>query len=64
MLNVRTVENGVGRGLTVYPPLARGIAHARASVDLAIFSLLLAGVSSILAAVNFITRTINISQKA
>ncbi|PNF18530.1 hypothetical protein B7P43_G08506, partial [Cryptotermes secundus] len=45
--------------ITVYPPLARGIAHAGASVDLASFSLHLAGVSSILGAVNFISTTIN-----
>jgi len=53
------VENGAGTGWTVYPPLAAGIAHAGASVDLAIFSLHLAGISSILGAVNFITTTIN-----
>jgi len=39
--------------------LAGNIAHAGPSVDLAIFSLHLAGVSSILGAVNFITTVIN-----
>nr|YP_009694385.1 cytochrome c oxidase subunit 1 [Pterostichus niger]ANJ70612.1 cytochrome c oxidase subunit 1 [Pterostichus niger]QEI26045.1 cytochrome c oxidase subunit 1 [Pterostichus niger] len=53
------VENGSGTGWTVYPPLSSGIAHAGASVDLAIFSLHLAGISSILGAVNFITTIIN-----
>nr|YP_010946298.1 cytochrome c oxidase subunit I [Allacta bimaculata]WGO57016.1 cytochrome c oxidase subunit I [Allacta bimaculata] len=53
------VENGVGTGWTMYPPLASGIAHAGGSVDLAIFSLHLAGISSILGAVNFISTIIN-----
>nr|APD14863.1 cytochrome c oxidase subunit I [Ducetia sp. NS-2016] len=53
------VENGAGTGWTVYPPLSAGIAHGGASVDLAIFSLHLAGISSILGAVNFITTIIN-----
>nr|YP_009711013.1 cytochrome c oxidase subunit I [Acosmetura nigrogeniculata]QGI24226.1 cytochrome c oxidase subunit I [Acosmetura nigrogeniculata] len=53
------VENGAGTGWTVYPPLSSNIAHAGASVDLAIFSLHLAGISSILGAVNFITTIIN-----
>nr|QLY90215.1 cytochrome c oxidase subunit I [Hydraena gracilis] len=53
------VENGAGTGWTVYPPLSANIAHGGASVDLAIFSLHLAGISSILGAVNFITTIIN-----
>nr|YP_005089062.1 cytochrome c oxidase subunit I [Liriomyza bryoniae]AEO51698.1 cytochrome c oxidase subunit I [Liriomyza bryoniae] len=53
------VENGAGTGWTVYPPLSSIIAHGGASVDLAIFSLHLAGISSILGAVNFITTIIN-----
>nr|ARH54053.1 cytochrome c oxidase subunit 1 [Agabus uliginosus] len=53
------VEKGAGTGWTVYPPLSSGIAHGGASVDLAIFSLHLAGISSILGAVNFITTIIN-----
>nr|AXS64835.1 cytochrome c oxidase subunit 1 [Staphylinoidea sp. 12 KM-2017] len=53
------VENGAGTGWTVYPPLSSNIAHSGASVDLAIFSLHLAGISSILGAVNFITTIIN-----
>nr|YP_009485870.1 cytochrome c oxidase subunit I [Paroster macrosturtensis]AVZ66440.1 cytochrome c oxidase subunit I [Paroster macrosturtensis] len=53
------VESGAGTGWTVYPPLSAGIAHGGASVDLAIFSLHLAGISSILGAVNFITTIIN-----
>nr|BAO51857.1 ctochrome oxidase I [Tabanus sp. COI4] len=53
------VENGAGTGWTVYPPLSAAIAHGGGSVDLAIFSLHLAGISSILGAVNFITTVIN-----
>lgn len=54
------VEKGAGTGWTLYPPLARNIAHAGPSVDLAILSLHLAGASSILGAINFITTIINI----
>lgn len=53
------VERGVGTGWTVYPPLSSNLAHSGGSVDLAIFSLHLAGVSSILGAINFITTIIN-----
>jgi len=55
----RIVEGGAGTGWTVYPPLSHSIAHGSSSVDLAIFSLHLAGVSSILGAINFITTVIN-----
>jgi heme/copper-type cytochrome/quinol oxidase subunit 1 len=48
LLTTSIVESGAGTAWTVYPPLARGIAHARASVNLAMFSLHLAGASSIL----------------
>nr|YP_009728647.1 cytochrome c oxidase subunit I [Macroxyela ferruginea]QHR79721.1 cytochrome c oxidase subunit 1 [Macroxyela ferruginea] len=53
------VGSGAGTGWTVYPPLSSNTGHAGASVDLAIFSLHLAGISSILGAVNFITTIIN-----
>nr|WAB69684.1 cytochrome c oxidase subunit 1 [Coelophthinia sp. 1 JPL-2022a] len=59
LLSSSLVEAGAGTGWTVYPPLSSTIAHAGASVDLAIFSLHLAGISSILGAVNFITTIIN-----
>jgi cytochrome c oxidase subunit 1 len=60
LLSLRSVVGtGAGTGWTVYPPLAGNLAHARASVDLAIFSLHLAGISSILGAINFITTIIN-----
>nr|YP_010491814.1 cytochrome c oxidase subunit I [Tolmerinus auronotatus]UWM92587.1 cytochrome c oxidase subunit I [Tolmerinus auronotatus] len=59
LLSSSMVESGAGTGWTVYPPLSSNIAHGGASVDLAIFSLHLAGISSILGAVNFITTIIN-----
>ena len=42
------VEQGVGSGWTLYPPLSGIQSHSGASVDLAIFSLHLAGISSML----------------
>lgn len=59
LLTRSIVESGAWMAWTVYPPLARGIAHAKVSVDLAIFSEHLAGASSILRAVNFISTIIN-----
>nr|YP_010890199.1 cytochrome c oxidase subunit I [Celaenorrhinus consanguineus]WJJ70296.1 cytochrome c oxidase subunit I [Celaenorrhinus consanguineus] len=59
LISSSIVENGSGTGWTVYPPLSANIAHQGASVDLAIFSLHLAGISSILGAINFITTIIN-----
>lgn len=59
LLSSAGVESGAGTGWTVYPPLARNMAHAGGSVDLAIFSLHLAGISSILGSINFMTTVIN-----
>lgn len=59
MLSSAFVEQGAGTGWTVYPPLAGILAHSGGSVDLAIFSLHLAGLSSILGAINFITTIVN-----
>jgi cytochrome c oxidase subunit I len=53
------VDNGVGTGWTLYPPLAHVLGHPGAAVDLAIFSLHLAGASSILGAINFICTIVN-----
>ena len=53
------VESGAGTGWTVYPPLSSIKAHSGASVDLAIFSLHIAGASSILGSINFITTVCN-----
>lgn len=54
------VEGGVGSGWTIYPPLSSSLGHSSRSVDLAIFSIHLAGASSILGALNFISTISNI----
>lgn len=59
LLSSAAVESGAGTGWTVYPPLSGNLAHGGGSVDLAIFSLHLAGISSILGAINFMTTVIN-----
>jgi cytochrome c oxidase subunit 1 len=51
------VEGGVGTGWTMYPPLST-LGHYGASVDIAIFSLHMAGLSSIMGAINFIVTII------
>jgi hypothetical protein len=53
------VESGAGTGWTLYPPLSTAQSHSGGSVDLAIFGLHLAGVSSLLGAMNLITTTLN-----
>jgi cytochrome c oxidase subunit 1 len=53
------IENGVGTGWTLYPPLSSIQSHSGPSVDLGIFGLHLAGVSSLLGAMNFITTILN-----
>jgi len=58
LLTSTLVEIGVGTGWTVYPPLS-SIGHPGGAVDLGIFSLHVAGVSSILGSINFITTIFN-----
>jgi len=53
------VDTGAGTGWTIYPPLSSSIGHPGPSVDMAIFALHLAGASSILGALNFITTIFN-----
>jgi len=53
------IENGVGTGWTLYPPLSSIQSHSGPSVDLGIFALHLSGVSSMLGAMNFITTILN-----
>lgn len=53
------VENGSGTGWTMYPPLSSVLTHSGPAVDLAILSLHLAGASSILGSINFITTIVN-----
>nr|WOW99010.1 cytochrome c oxidase subunit I [Dictyopharidae sp. 1 WQW-2023a] len=51
--------SGTGTGWTVYPPLSGQLAHSGSSVDLTIFSLHIAGISSIMGAINFISTISN-----
>jgi heme/copper-type cytochrome/quinol oxidase subunit 1 len=53
------IDEGIGTGWTIYPPLSYIISHNGVSVDLLIFALHLAGMSSLLGAINFITTVIN-----
>lgn len=48
------VEVGSGTGWTLYPPLSTGSSHSGPSVDFVILSLHMAGLSSLLGAINFI----------
>lgn len=54
------IGSGTGTGWTVYPPLSSNLSHAGPSVDLSIFSLHIAGISSIIGSINFISTIINI----
>lgn len=51
---------GVGTGWTVYPPLSDTPYHSGPSVDLGILSLHVAGISSMLGALNFIAAVMNL----
>nr|UVU30529.1 cytochrome c oxidase subunit 1 [Xorides funiuensis] len=53
------INQGVGTGWTVYPPLSLNMNHEGMSVDMAIFSLHMAGMSSIMSSLNFITTILN-----
>ncbi|MBV0899653.1 MAG: cytochrome c oxidase subunit I [Wolbachia endosymbiont of Fragariocoptes setiger] len=53
------IGEGPGTGWTLYPPLSQIISHPSAGVDLAIFSLHIAGISSIVGAINFIVTIFN-----
>jgi len=53
------VGEGAGTGWTIYPPLSSSVGHPGESMDMAIFALHLAGVSSILGSLNFITTIFN-----
>nr|YP_010990605.1 cytochrome c oxidase subunit I [Suva longipenna]WOW98932.1 cytochrome c oxidase subunit I [Suva longipenna] len=55
--------SGSGTGWTVYPPLSSHMAHSGPSVDLTIFSLHIAGASSIMGAINFISTIANMRPK-
>lgn len=53
------VGDGAGTGWTIYPPLSSITGHPGESMDMAIFALHLAGASSILGSLNFITTIFN-----
>nr|ALO64818.1 cytochrome c oxidase subunit I [Andrena minutula] len=60
LLLMSTILNsGSGTGWTVYPPLSSYTYHPSSSVDLTIFSLHIAGISSIMGAINFIVTILN-----
>ncbi|MGR7996305.1 MULTISPECIES: cytochrome c oxidase subunit I [unclassified Xanthobacter] len=52
-------SNGFGGGWTIYPPLSSKVGHPGPAMDLLIFALHLAGVSSLLGAINLITTIFN-----
>lgn len=49
------ISTGVGSGWTIYPPLTDFLYHKSSALDFGIFRLHLAGLSSILGSLNFIT---------
>jgi heme/copper-type cytochrome/quinol oxidase subunit 1 len=55
ILTSAIIEGGVGTGWTLYPPLAALGGHGGGSVDCAILTLHMAGASSIMGGINFIT---------
>nr|YP_009388860.1 cytochrome c oxidase subunit I [Vespa velutina]AQT19228.1 cytochrome c oxidase subunit I [Vespa velutina nigrithorax]QKG04142.1 cytochrome c oxidase subunit I [Vespa velutina auraria]BAX73951.1 cytochrome oxidase subunit 1 [Vespa velutina]BBC27609.1 cytochrome oxidase subunit 1 [Vespa velutina]BBC27622.1 cytochrome oxidase subunit 1 [Vespa velutina] len=57
------IGGGVGTGWTLYPPLSSITGHNSPSVDLSIFSLHIAGISSIMGAINFIVTILNMHVK-
>nr|AZZ89037.1 cytochrome c oxidase subunit 1 [Achilidae gen. 1 sp. n. 1 SX-2018] len=63
LLTSSIAGSGSGTGWTVYPPLSSQTAHSGPSVDLTIFSLHIAGMSSIMGAINFISTIINMRPK-
>jgi len=52
-------DMGAGTGWTLYPPLSNIIYHSGISVDLIILGLHIAGISSLLGAINFIATILN-----
>ena len=53
------VGMGIGTGWTLYPPLSSLIGHNDMAVDFLIQALLIAGISSVLGAINFVTTIFN-----
>nr|QDH82211.1 cytochrome c oxidase subunit I [Parapolybia varia] len=63
LLSSNIIGMGVGTGWTLYPPLSSILGHNSPSVDLSIFSLHIAGISSIMGAINFIVTIMNMHIK-
>nr|ABX61096.1 cytochrome c oxidase subunit I [Abispa ephippium] len=63
LLMSNIIGSGTGTGWTLYPPLSSLIGHNSPSVDLSIFSLHIAGISSIMGAINFIVTILNMRPK-
>ena len=59
LLTTGLFAGGAGTGWTIYPPLSDTPYHLGLPVDLSIFSLHIAGISSLMGAINIITTTIN-----
>jgi len=59
LLSSALVENGAGTGWTLYPPLSSALAHSGSAIEIVIISLRLAGISSMLGAINFIVTILN-----
>ena len=59
VLTSAVIEGGAGTGWTIYPPLSSGVAHSGPSVDMALFALHIAGLGSLLGAINFIVTIVN-----
>jgi len=59
LLTISLFSGGMGTGWTIYPPLSDTPYHLGAAVDLGILSLHIAGISSLMGAINLITTTLN-----
>uniref|UniRef100_A0A1A9VJZ7 Cytochrome c oxidase subunit 1 n=1 Tax=Glossina austeni TaxID=7395 RepID=A0A1A9VJZ7_GLOAU len=57
------IGEGPGTGWTLYPPLSQVMFHPSAGVDIAILALHVAGMSSIVGAINFIVTIFNMRTK-
>jgi heme/copper-type cytochrome/quinol oxidase subunit 1 len=59
LLIIGLFSGGAGTGWTIYPPLSDSPYHLGPAVDLTILSLHVAGISSLMGAINIITTTMN-----
>ncbi|WFW29998.1 MAG: cytochrome c oxidase subunit I [Wolbachia endosymbiont of Menacanthus eurysternus] len=57
------IDEGLGTGWTLYPPLSQITFHPGIGADIAIFALHIAGISSIIGAINFIVTIFNMRIK-